>query len=574
MRRRESPLRRICRPEVLEVHPIFTKFAEIQPVREPRERRLADGGDKAEDNEHRVGRAIAVSASRATVLLECQTIAPLEIGNVVKMRTRAGSVYGMVSRLDVANPSSKPSDQDLKTAEIEFAGEIGKADGAPTGFQRGTSAYPALDEPVWRATPDDLMQVYARPEAATARIGSIHQAASVPAYILTDELFGKHFSIVGTTGAGKSCLVAAILGAVIDRAPNAHLMLLDPHSEYANAFGDRAEVLSPGSGLYFPYWLFNFEELAEIVLGSEQQPDQVKILGEAVLAAKQSYFAKTGLERRGTVDTPAPYRIADVLRFIDAAMGSLNRPESVAAYHAVIGRITALQNDARYSFVFNTRMTLRDELCDILAQLFRIPVAGKPVTILDLAGIPSEVVNVIVSVLCRLAFDFALWSEAPVPITIVCEEAHRYAPRDRSLGFDAAKRALFRIAKEGRKYGVSLCVVSQRPSDLAPGLLSECNTIFALRMTGQEDQDIVRSAVPESCYGLLNFLPALRNGETIAVGEGVSLPMRISLAPLSAERRPKSATASFTEAWMNETDGRHIEETVERWRRGVRQTPG
>lgn len=529
-----------------------------------------DGDDKRAGR--RVGRTIAVSASRATVLLEDQAAAPLEMGNVVTMRTRAGTVYGMVSRLDVANPGTKPSDQDLKTAEIEFIGEIAKADGAGAGFQRGTSTYPALDEPVWRATPADLLRVYARPEAATARIGSIHQEASVPAYILTDELFGKHFSIVGTTGAGKSCLVAAILGAVIDRAPNAHLILLDPHSEYATAFGERAEVLNPGSGLYLPYWLFNFEELAEIVLGPQHQPDQAKILGEAVLAAKQSYFVKTGLKRRGTVDTPAPYRMTDVLRFIDAAMGRLNRPENVAAYHAVSGRITALQGDGRYGFVFNTRMTLRDELYDILARLFRIPVAGKPVTILDLAGVPSEVINVIVSVLCRLAFDFALWSEALVPITIICEEAHRFAPRDRSLGFDAAKRALFRIAKEGRKYGVSLGVVSQRPSDLAPGLLSECNTIFALRMTAQEDQDIVRSAVPESCYGLLNFLPALRNGETIAVGEGVSMPMRILLEPLPAERRPKSATASFTEAWMKETDGRQIEHTVERWRRGIRQS--
>jgi hypothetical protein len=531
-------------------------------------------GDRPEDSGRRVGRVIAVSASRATVLLDAEDLAPLEMGHVVKMRTRAGTVYAMVSRLEVSDPGLEPSDQDLKTAEIEFAGEIGEADGSPPGFQRGISAYPALDEPVWRATAADLLQVYARPEAATARIGSLHQAAGVPAYILTDELFGKHFSIVGTTGSGKSCLVAAILAAVIDHAPNAHVMLLDPHSEYANALGERAEVLSPGHGLYFPYWLFNFEELAEIVLGSDRQPDQVKILGEAVLAAKQSYFAKTGLERRGTVDTPAPYRIADVLRFIDTAMGSLNRPESVAAYHAVTGRITALQNDARYGFVFNTRMTLRDELCDILAQLFRIPVAGRPVTILDLAGVPSEVVNVVVSVLCRLAFDFALWSETPVPITIICEEAHRYAPRDKSLGFEAAKRALFRIAKEGRKYGVSLCVVSQRPSDLAPGLLSECNTLFALRMTGQEDQDIVRSAVPESCYGLLNFLPALRNGETIAVGEGVSLPMRICLSPLPAGRRPKSATASFTEAWKNETDGKRIEQTVERWRRGIRQPSG
>jgi len=133
---------------------------------------------------------------------------------------------------------------------------------------------------------------------------------------------------------------------------------------------------------------------------------------------------------------------------------------------------------------------------------------------------------------------------------------------------------LFRIAKEGRKYGVSLCVVSQRPSDLAPGLLSECSTMFAFRLTDQEDQVIVRSAAPESCYGLLNFLPALRTAETIAVGEGVSLPIRIRLTPLTAERRPKSATASFTEAWQSETDGRRIEETVERWRWGFRQPAG
>jgi uncharacterized protein len=527
--------------------------------------------DGPEGHHRRIGRVIAVSASRATVLLDWQEIVPVEMGNFVKMRTRLGTAYGMVSRLEVTGPGPEPAKNDFKIAEIEFAGEIDQDGGDVASFRRGTSAYPTLDEPAWLATADDLQKIYARPETATASIGSIHQDTAIPAYILTDELFAKNFSIIGSTGSGKSCLVAAILAAVLDHAPNAHVILLDPHSEYANAFGERAAVLSPGDSLYFPYWLFNLDELSEIVLGSERPPDQAKILAEAVLAAKQSYFAKSGLDRRGTVDTPAPYRIADVLYFVDAAMGSLNPPESIAAYRAVIARITALQNDARYGFVFSTRMTLRDELCDILAQLFRIPAAGKPVTILDLAGIPSEVVNVIVSVLCRLAFDFALWSTTSIPITIICEEAHRYAPRDKSLGFEGTKRALFRIAKEGRKYGVSLCVVSQRPSDLAPGLLSECSTMFAFRMTDQEDQVIVRSAAPESSYGLLNFLPALRTAETIAVGEGVSLPIRIRLTPLTAERRPKSATASFTEAWQSETDGRRIEETVERWRWGFRQ---
>jgi hypothetical protein len=262
--------------------------------------------------------------------------------------------------------------------------------------------------------------------------------------------------------------------------------------------------------------------------------------------------------------------MSDVLRALDTAMGSLNRPDGIPSYQTVKARILALQNDVRYGFVFGSRLTMRDELTEILGQLFRIPVAGQPVTILDLSGIPSEVVNVVVSVLCRLTFDFAVWNETPVPLTIVCEEAHRYASRDKQLGFEAAKRALFRIAKEGRKYGVSLCVVTQRPSDLAPGLLSECNTIFAFRMTAQEDQEIVRRALPEASHGLMNFLSALRNGEAIAVGEGVSMPMRVCFTPPPDERRPESATACFASGWSKEVDGSVVERTVERWRRGMR----
>jgi uncharacterized protein len=528
----------------------------------------------------RVGRVIAVTPSQAIVLLErrgatstSDLAIPLEMGTLVKLHSRISTVYGMITGLRVPLPSLDPSEKDLRLVELELVGEIRGADGAGF-FRRGVSAYPALDEPVYLASGDDLARVYARPNAATAQVGTIHQDTIVPAYILTDELLGKHFSIVGTTGSGKSCVVATILNAVIERNPNAHVMLLDPHNEYASAFKELAAALSPGDGLYLPYWLFNFEELVEIVIGPNREPEQVKILGEAVLAGKQSYFIKVGLDKFGTVDTPIPYRMSDAVRFLDAAMGSLNRPDSLAAYQSVKGRILSLQSDARYGFVFGSRLSLRDELSDILAQLFRIPVNGKPITIVDLSGIPSEVLNVVVSVLCRLAFDFAMWSETPVPITIICEEAHRYAPRDKELGFEAAKRALFRIAKEGRKYGVSLCVVSQRPSDLAPGLLSECNTMFAFRMTSHEDQDIVRSAVPEASHGLMNFLPALRNGEAIAVGEGVAMPTRICFTPLPDNRRPKSATASFTSAWSKDSDGSQIEQTVERWRRGMRYGPG
>ncbi len=524
----------------------------------------------------RIGRIIAVSAAQVVALLQANGIGSpvpaLEMGALVKIRTRSSTVYGMVCGLRVPLPSVASLDDDLKIIEIELLGE--KTRGAPgeeQGFRRGVSVFPALEDPVLLAGPRDIAEVYAPPQVTTTPIGTIHQDATVPAYLLVDDLLGKHFSIVGTTGSGKSCAVATILRAVIGRMPNAHVLLIDPHNEYSRAFGSQAVVLSPSDGLHLPYWLFNFEELTELVLGRGRDADQVKILGEAVLTAKHSHFVKAGLDQRGTVDTPVPYRMSDVLRFLDTAMGALNRGESVAAYQIVKSRILALQTDGRYAFVFGASLSLRDDMSDVLSQLFRIPVNGQPVTILDISGVPSEVLNVVISVICRLTFDFSLWSEAPIPITIVCEEAHRYAPRDRGLGFEPAKRALSRIAKEGRKYGVSLCVVSQRPTDLAPGLLSECNTLFALRMSNHEDQEIVRGALPEASHGLMNFLPALRNGEAIAVGEGVSMPMRICFTPLPENSRPRSSTASFAAAWANDVeDSSAIAQTIDRWRRGVR----
>jgi hypothetical protein len=531
-----------------------------------------------DDEAGSIGRVIAVSAAQLIVLLKPPSVGtlaappPLALAALVKIRTRGSTVFGMISGLRVPLPTVATPEEDLKIFEVELIGEVAYApSGKPEGFRRGVSVFPALDDQVFLATSTDLAHVYAPPREAAVPVGSIHQNTDVPAYLLVNDLLGKHFSIVGTTGSGKSCAVATILRSVIERNPHAHVILLDPHCEYAHAFPDEAIVLSPGDGLHLPHWLFNFDELAEIVFGSTHRAEQWKILSEAVLSAKLAFLGKGTDGRHCSIDTPIPYRISDLIRHLDNAMGSLNRPESVAGYQLVKNRMQALQNDVRFGFMFGNSLTLRDEMSDILAQLFRIPVSGKPITILDLSGVPSEVLNVVVSVVCRLTFDFSVWSDTQMPITIVCEEAHRYAPRDKDAGFEPVKRALSRIAKEGRKYGVSLCVVSQRPSDLAASLLSECNTLFALRMTSQEDQDIIRGALPEASHGLMKFLPALRNGEAIVVGEGVSMPMRICFEPLPENCRPRSATASFSTAWSRDVDDRsELEQTVERWRRGVR----
>ena len=183
-----------------------------------------------------------------------------------------------------------------------------------------------------------------------------------------------------------------------------------------------------------------------------------------------------------------------------------------------------------------------------------------------------DTLNVVVSVLCRMTFDFALWSRGAQPILLVCEEAHRYAPADPALGFEPAKEALARIAQEGRKYGLSLCLVSQRPSELAPSILSQCNTTFAFRMTSLRDQEIVRGITADGAYGLLDFLPSLGDAEAIVVGEGVSLPLRVCFDRLPPDRQPHSTTARFSQSWRQESlDRTFVVEVVgEVWRRQQR----
>ena len=529
----------------------------------------------------RIGRVVSVAGSEVVFLHEKSPIngtalaensngsaSSLQIGSLVKMRTPHSIVFGMVSGLSIPVPGSKGEEGEMRIVELELLGESHMNGDGGQPFQRGVSVFPSLGDEVFETDQSDLTLVYARPEESTVKIGTIHQDTSLPAYILTDDLLGRHFAVLGTTGTGKSCAVALILRAILQRHGNAHVVLLDPHNEYARAFGEQAEVLSP-ENLQLPYWLLNFEEIVEVVLGHERQDvaSATAILHEAIPMAKKQFLKNVEDDLTLTIDTPVPYRLTDLLQNIEDEMGKLDKPEDTAPYLRLKNRINALRSDKRFAFMFGG-LSVRDNMADILSRILRIPVDDKPVTIMDLSGVPSEILNVVVSVLCRITFDFGLWSESAVPILLVCEEAHRYAPQNSEGGFEPTKRALSRIAKEGRKYGVSLCVISQRPSELATGMLSQCNTIFALRLSNENDQSFVRAAMSENAIGILDFLPSLHNGEAIVVGEGVPVPVRLCFDELGEEHRPKSGTASFSSAWQDESqDKEFLKEVVERWRR-------
>lgn len=536
-----------------------------------------------------LGRVVSMSGSTVVGRLEdaydadradlpggaASLVARARIGVVLKIDTPISTVYGIINRLTETEPDA-PDRAAARTLEIDLLGEAIGSPEKPNGrpFQRGVSTYPALGDMICTTPPLELAQVYARPAESNLQIGTIFQDDRLPAYALTDELLGKHFAVLGTTGSGKSCTVALVLRRLLEEYPSGHVILLDPHNEYTHAFQGMVESLNPET-IHLPYWLLNFEELSAVLVGRDHDDALVQemILKRVVTTAKHKFAAVEAAENTGiTVDTPSPYRLGELIELLNEEAGRLDNPEASTPYMRLRSRLESLRDDKRFAFMFSG-LLVRDSLADILSQIMRIPVDGKPISVVDLSGVPSEVVDVVVSVMCRMIFDFAVWSarEEALPILLVCEEAHRYVPRDPNAGFAPTKRALSQIAREGRKYGVSLCLVSQRPSDLSETILSQCNTFVALRMNNQRDQDYIRRAMPESGLGLLSALPSLRTREAVIVGEGVTVPMRVRLQNLDKAAQPRSGSASFSRDWARETEGvDFIKQTLERWRRQKR----
>jgi DNA helicase HerA-like ATPase len=501
---------------------------------------------------HRVGRVVSTAGSQIIILLDGEPGVPaVEMGCLVSVRSPHATVYGIVEGLSTPMPLQPVDGRELKVAEIGLLGEVPDAPyGGSRGFRRGVSQLPSLDAVVHQASDADTAVVYALDDRSSVSVGTIHQNHSVLARVSVDDMLGKHFAMLGTTGTGKSCALTLVLKRILAQNPNGHILLLDPHGEYGRAFGPQAEQLTVNT-FRLPYWLCNFEELTEILFGHEMTESSMEImyLRELVLAAKLAFAGNASDPAGIYVDTPVPYSLGDVKRYLDQKIGSLENSDKKPYYARIKSRLISLQADRRFDFMFDTGLVLRDDFATVLRRLFRVPANGKPVAILDLAGLPSEVLNVVVALLCRLAFDFAVEAGQRVPILLVCEEAHRYAPHDTALGFEPAKRALSRIAKEGRKYGISLGVISQRPSELASTILSQCNTVFAFRMSNERDQEIIGATLAEASTAMLSVLPFLGNSEAIAIGEGVRVPMRLRFDELPDHERPRSNAAPFTERW-------------------------
>ncbi len=525
--------------------------------------------------EKALGFVSATAGATVTATLDPAVAGTVRLGDMARIETGKSLCFGLVNRLMWENAAFPPSGGGRRLAEVVLLGETLDVDRPGNfAFQRGVSISPPLGAAVLAASGRDLRLIYAMPSSPSVRIGSLHQDPGIEARVLVDELLGKHFSILGTTGSGKSCAVAVVLKAVLAAHVHGHIVLLDPHDEYAAAFGDMALSVTPAD-LHLPYWLLDFEEMTHVLCSEGQPYREVEgnILKDAVLTAKHEFITTSGGEDFNlTIDTPTPFRLLRVVELLKVGMGRLDKPESSIPFLRLLNRIDSLRRDRRFAFMFGG-LSVEDSMAEVLSRLLRLPPEGRPLTVINLAGVPSEIVDVVVSVLCRLIFDFALWSRRGegAPVLLVCEEAHRYVPRDRTLGFAPTRKAVARIAKEGRKYGVSLGLVTQRPSEISESILSQTSTLFAMRMSNEADQRFVTMAMPENAAGLLSVLPSLRSREGVVVGEGVAVPIRFRFEDLGETERPRSDTAKFSEAWSRESsDKAFVPETIHRWRRQIR----
>jgi DNA helicase HerA-like ATPase len=488
------------------------------------------------------------------------------IGGQVKIKVADRWVLGKVRESSLDHETAPPT----IAATIDFVGEgVENADGSLSNFHRGISGFPRAGDQVAAVNHADLVALFGARGRPHIEIGTVYPTNDVRAALFIDPLLGKHFALLGSTGSGKSTATALILHRIVDAAPHGHVVVLDPHGEYGAAFREKGVCFNVDN-LEMPYWLMNFEEHCEVFIaseGSERDLDKA-ILAAALLKARSRSPLAANFANL-TVDSPVPYPIFELIGALDVQLGKLDNSSEIARYVRLKNRIDQIMRDSRFNFMFRRELAV-DSMHSFLSRILRLETDGKPISIVDLSGVPSEIVAVVVALLSRIVMDYAMWSrsEQSRPVLLVCEEAHRYVPAATAVDASpAARKVLERIAKEGRKYGVSLALVSQRPSDIAEGVLSQCGTIISMRLNNERDQACVRNAMPDGGRSFVDQIPALGKGECIICGEGVAVPMQVRIDLPAENCRPSSDDPSFSAGWQKpNTDVDSLDRSIQRWR--------
>lgn len=550
-----------------------------------------------------------------------------QVGSFVRVPLGTINVFAIVTMVganpykDIVEENEIPFPYGNRWLEIQLIGEtIGTNE-----FQRGISTYPTIEDEIHIVTEEDLSIIYASSNPSNIQIGNLASSESLPAFIDIDKFLTRHSAILGSTGSGKSNTVTAILKSLSSGAfPKSKIILIDPHSEYHSALVDHAKVFSidnAENSLKIPFWSLSYNELASVLFDKKQAADSMQdtALKERIFEFKKHALAtlKTGkLEPYEiTVDSPIPFDIRKLWydlyteefatvntkeNILTASYKSNNGTHIKGDYNNIIppefnppgagatppfifkvnkimgsyvNQLGGKLRDNKLSFLFNCPEFdgVTKDLNDLLESWLN---HDKPITVLDLGGVPFEIMDLVVGQISKILFESMFWGRylngfgKQRPVLMVYEEAHSYLPKGGSsqnvTGY--ASKSVRRICKEGRKYGIGALIISQRPSELDETILSQCGTFITLRLSNSQDQSIVGAAMPDNLGSLSELLPSLRTGEAIIVGEAVKIPSRVRM-PLIIPR-PDSGDPEPAKQWkIVEPENPAFNIAIDNWRK-------
>ncbi len=530
-----------------------------------------------------------------------------QFGSIVRIHFGRRLIYALVGRLRMkaeyeaergiaphASPDERIVEADL-FGEGEWTHDAGGK--AKLEFERGVATYPLPQQTVYLTPKSELRFIYGNTKGQVIRLGEHVGSGGAPCFADMNELLGKHTAVLGSTGAGKSAAVAAIIHSVLARGQEAdyaswqpRIVILDPHNEYGMAFKDHSRLSTDEGTLSLPYWLLDLDETIGLLIGKTEYAatSQSNIVKNALLAARMAAATdKPHLDpTKLTVDSPVPYILGDPsgldefgelngAQYNIGLVGAINaqRPTNRNKrdhedHNKVLRKLDSLIKDERLSFMMKPWDGADDPFAGVLSQLLG---EGTPLRIVDLSGVPNEVAGTASAAIARALFSLKVWqavSEREAsPVLLVCEEAHRYVPNSGAAQYEAAQEAIRRVAKEGRKYGIGLVLVSQRPSEVEATVLSQCNSWIVLRITNESDREHVRGILPDSMAGLTKMLSGLRRREAIFVGQAAMLPSRIMITELSSDQLPKSNDIDFDKGWQSAAmSEEQLKVIADRWR--------
>ncbi len=561
---------------------------------------------------------LAESMESGIIIIEGKNYRIGQVGSFIKIPIGYNQLYGVTSE---SNESSTQETENIQTRsrrwiKVELIGEMIGGE-----FDRGISEYPSIGDDVHIVVDRDLKQIFGQPTAGQFTIGKLSSSDGIDVSLDLDRLVTRHSAILGSTGSGKSTSTASIIRSIVTnndrvRLPSARILLIDIHGEYESALGDIAKVFSvlPDSKnpLYIPYWCISPESLIDFLCGNISETHKTLYLDKTIEEKKKSIVTNNIQNipaESVTTSTPLPYRIKNIWhelyyddtvtwqekehtnpayakdgkgdaenlippKFLPPATSS--NPPFKGGNSLVKRQLEQMKSrllDSQYSFLLKPGPWTPDKDGKIekdLDQLLSDWLGhDQPITILDLSGMPSSRLSLLLGSILDILFESAIWGKnlnsgmRDRPLLVVLEEAHRYLSKKED---GLAKQMVQRIAKEGRKFGVGAMVVSQRPSEIDETILSQCGTIIALRINNATDRGIVKAAMSEGLAGIIDSLPVLRTGEAIIVGESAKLPTRCRISLLPADKYPNSRDPAVTTSWAQDRKAENYEALVSAWR--------